>query len=75
MGHPIATETVVWILMEMVQVMHRTLEVTIGVLNRAQTCGQLTQLNGLIRMETDTVTMDQSMRPILIRSRTTTLLP
>ena len=40
-----------------------------------QTYGSMTQLNGLILMEMDMVIMEQLELPILIPSRTTTLLP
>ena len=74
MERPIEIETVVWTLMETVQATLQTLVVSIGVFYKVQTSGQTILLSGLIQMGTDTATMDQLMRRILIRSRTTTLL-
>ena len=61
--------------MAMVQVIHRMSAELTGTLIKVQTYGSMTQHNGLTLMEMDMVTMERLEQPILIPSRTTTLLP
>ena len=69
----IETATVALILTAMVQAMRTALVESIGALTKVQTSGQTTRPNGLIRMVTDTVTMEPLARRIQISSRTTLL--